>query len=65
MLCFLGIDDRNLWWSTKANDMFEGAPFCLNEYITKARFHEIMESIRYTSKEAPLILWIASMRFAR
>ena len=55
MSCFLGIDDRDLWWSTKAVDMFEGAPFCLNEYMTKARFREIMESIRYTSKEAPLL----------
>ena len=55
MLCFLGIEDRGLWWSTKAVDMFEGALFCLNEYTMKARFHEIMESIHYTSKDAPLL----------
>jgi hypothetical protein len=34
--------------------MFEGAPFCLDEYMTEARFREIMELICYTSKEAPL-----------
>ena len=55
MSCFLRIEDRDLWWLTKAVDMFEGASFCLNEYTTKARFCEIMESIRYTSKEAPLL----------
>ena len=55
MSCFLGIDDRDLWWSTKVVDMFEGAPFRLNEYMSKARFREIMESIRCTSKEAPLL----------
>ncbi len=55
MSCFLRIDDRDLWWSTKAVDMFEGSPFRLNKYMTKAHFREIMESIRYTSKEAPLL----------
>ena len=53
--CFLGIEDCDLWWSTKAVEMFEGAPFCLNKYMTKARFHKIMESTRYTSKETPLL----------
>jgi hypothetical protein len=53
--CFLGIEDCDLCWSTKAVEMFEGAPFCLNKYMTKARFHEIMDSTRYTSKEAPLL----------
>jgi hypothetical protein len=34
--------------------MFDGAPFCLNKYLTKARFRKIMEPIHYTSKEVPL-----------
>ena len=55
MSCFFGIKDCDLWCSTEAIDMFDGAPFCLNKYMTKASFHKIMESIRYTSKEAPLL----------
>jgi hypothetical protein len=55
MSCFLGIEDRDLWWSATAVEMFEGAPFCLDEYMTEARFREIMELIHYTSKEAPLL----------
>ena len=50
MLCFLGIEDCDLWWLTKAVDMFEGALFCLNKYMMKARFRKIMESIRYTKQ---------------
>ena len=55
MSCYLGIDDRDLWWSTKPIDMLDGAPFCLNEFMTKSRFRSIMEAIRYTSKVAPLL----------
>ena len=55
MSCYLGVEDRDLWWSTKPVNMFEGAPFRLNEFMTKTRFREIMEAIRYTSKEAPLL----------
>ena len=42
MSCFLGIDNQDLWWLMKAVDMFDGAPFCLNKYMTKACFKEIM-----------------------
>jgi hypothetical protein len=35
--------------------MYDGAPFRLNEFMTKSRFREIMEAIRYTSKVAPLL----------
>jgi hypothetical protein len=55
MSCFQGIEDRDLWWSSKPVDMFEGAPFCLNEYCSKGRFNDIMATIRYTSKDAPLM----------
>mgnify|MGYP007027707777 FL=1 len=27
MSCYQGIPDRDLWWSTKPIDMFDGAPF--------------------------------------
>jgi hypothetical protein len=46
MSCFQGIEDRDLWWSSKPVDMFEGAPFCLNEYCSKGRFNDIMAAIR-------------------
>ena len=55
MSCYLGIEDRDLWWSTKPVDMFDGAPFRLNEFMTKSRFRDIMVAMRYTSKEAPLL----------
>ena len=55
MSCYLSIKNRDLWWSTKAANMFEGAPFCLNEFMTRSRFKEIMELLCYTSKEAPLL----------
>ncbi len=55
MSCFQGIKDRDLWWSPKPVDMFEGAPFCLNEYCSKGQFNDIMATIRYTSKDAPLM----------
>ncbi len=35
-------------------DMFDGAPFRLNEYMSKGRFNDIMAAIRYTNKEARL-----------
>ena len=55
MSCFQGIEDCNLWWSTKAVDMFDGAPFCLNNNMSKGRINDIMATIHYTSKEAPLL----------
>ena len=54
MSSFQGIEDRDLWWSTKPVDMFDGAPFRLNEYMSKGRFNDIMAAIRYTNDEAPL-----------
>ncbi len=55
MSCFQGIEDRDLWWSSKPVDLFEGAPFCLNEYCSKGQFNDIMTAICYTSKDAPLM----------
>jgi hypothetical protein len=54
MACFNGIPDREMWWSTTPISKFEGAPFRLNEYISRNRFLEITYHIRYTSKEEPL-----------
>ena len=31
--------------------MFEGAPFCLSQYITLSRFKKITTALRYTDKD--------------
>ncbi len=53
MSCFVSIDNRADWWSTSPIDMMSGAPFCLNSYMTRKRFVEIMSALKYTDKEAP------------
>ena len=57
MLYLLSIQYHNLWWPTKSLDVIDGVPFCfcLNKNMMKARFHEIMKLICYTSKNAPLL----------
>ena len=54
MLCYQGIPDRELWWSSRPIDMFEGASFRLNAYMSRNRFHEIMRALHYMDKEEPL-----------
>ena len=55
MACYEGIPDRDLWWSSKAIDMFDRAPFRLNTYMSLRRFRDITAAIQYTDKEAPLL----------
>jgi hypothetical protein len=55
MACYEGVPDRELWWSTKAIDMIDRAPFQLNAFMTKKRFLEITYTIQYTDKAAPLL----------
>jgi hypothetical protein len=55
MACFLGIGDRNQWWSSAPIDQFQGAPFWLNAYMSKTRFADITGAIRYTDKAEPLL----------
>jgi hypothetical protein len=55
MVCYDGITDRDLWWSLKPVDMFERALFHLNAYMTRNQFKEIIQSIHYMDKIAPLI----------
>jgi hypothetical protein len=38
MACYDGITDQDLWWSSKPVDMFDGAPFHLNAYMTRNQF---------------------------
>jgi hypothetical protein len=54
MVCYQGIPEWELWWSTKPIDMFNGAPFCLNSFMSYSRFKEILKAIHYTDKEEPL-----------
>ena len=55
MACYEGVPDRELWWSTKPIDMFDGAPFRLNAYMQKKRFLEITYMIQYTDQTPPIL----------
>ncbi len=57
MACFNGIEDRELWWLTKPLDMFSGAPFWFNGFMTYSRFRKIMSAIRYTDKPTMPLLF--------
>jgi hypothetical protein len=50
MASFEGISDRNLWWSQKDVDMFDGAPFRLNGFMSLNRFKAISAAMEYTDK---------------
>jgi len=52
---FQGINDRDEWWSQRPVSMFEGAPFRLNQYMTRNRFHEITCKIHFTDKKTPTV----------
>jgi hypothetical protein len=54
MACYDGITYHDLWWSSKPVNMFDGALFHLNTYMMRNQFKEIIQSIRYTNKVAPL-----------
>ena len=41
MACFQGIDDRDEWWSQRPVSLFSGAPFRLNEFMSRNRFNDI------------------------
>ena len=64
MLCYQGIPDRELWWSARPIDMFDGAPFRLNAYMSRNRFRKFMQALRYTDKDEPLffINWFHEVR---
>ncbi len=56
MACYNGIEDVELWWSTMPINMFSGAPFRFNGFMSYTRFCEIMSALRYTDKPTPLLL---------
>ena len=53
MASFEGVSDRKMWWSSKPVDMFEGAPFRLNSFMSKKRFLAISAAIKFTNKPPP------------
>ena len=55
MACFQGISDRELWWSSSPVSMFSGAPFRLNEYMSRNRFLEVSAAIVFTGEKAPTL----------
>ena len=55
MACFQGMKDHDDWWSTAPMDMFLGALFCLNEFMTKRCFKEIMAMIMFTDEPPPTL----------
>ncbi|KAG7356336.1 transposase IS4 [Nitzschia inconspicua] len=48
--------ERRDYWSTKPIDMFEGAPFRLSHYMSRARFELILRHLSFTDKQAPPLL---------
>jgi len=55
MSCFQGISNQELWWSLSPISMFSGAPFRLNEYMSRNRFLEVSAAIVFTGESAPTL----------
>lgn len=53
MACYEGILRRD-WWSTKEIDPFDGAPFRFNPFMSRSRFDEILQALRYTDIAPPV-----------
>ncbi|EED93204.1 predicted protein [Thalassiosira pseudonana CCMP1335] len=53
MACFVGVCSNENWWSQKPIDQFDGAPFRLNDVMSRSRFRVIDAAIRYTGKPPP------------
>lgn len=55
MSCYIGIDENDAWWSSKAVSIVdEGALFRLNQFIMNKRFSNIMAALKYTDHEPPI-----------
>jgi Transposase IS4 len=52
MSCFEGVDRRD-WWAKTEPNMEGGAPFRFNDYMTRNRFNDILQSLEYTNRTAP------------
>ena len=65
LLCWTGLwivmstvdgSDRRSFWLMKEPNKFEGAPFRLNEYMSRKRFEEILGAMTYTTNNPPAML---------
>ena len=45
--------DCQSFWSTKNVNIFEGAPFQLNMFMTQNKFEKILNALTYTDCDAP------------
>ena len=45
--------NRRDFWSTKQVDPFDGAPVRLNDYMSRKRFEDILNALRFTNQEPP------------
>ncbi len=54
--CHPRVDDQDVWWLSRAISPNKGSPFCLNNYISKNCFKEIMGAIWYTNRRQPKYL---------
>ena len=53
MACWVLIESRWDWWSTKTPSMAKCAPFRLNRIIYRNRFNSIFSALRFTNREVP------------
>ena len=51
MGCWVEISNRSNWWSTAEPTISGGAPFRLNNYMSRTRFDGILVSIRYIDQK--------------
>lgn len=47
------VTNRREFWSAKNSSAFEGAPFRLNDYMSRKRFEDILQALRLTSATSP------------
>lgn len=48
--------ERREFWSTKPIDIYAGAPFRLNHYMSRVRFELILRHLTFTNRPAPAFL---------
>ena len=44
---------RQYWWSKDDIKIVRGSPFCLNDYIRRVRFEQILTWLKYTDEDPP------------
>ena len=62
MICWVGIEHRQDWWSTTTLLMAKGAPFRLNRIMSRNRFDYILSILRFTNREMPFEDGLLQMR---